>query len=111
MTEREALTSALAGPLVNARARSAGVAPCAPTPGQEQDRLRHQLARLADRARVRRADDGADRREAVLADEVVAPVGDERRDVLPDGRPSESVMSWTSPPAFDVLTMQKIPAP
>ena len=33
MTDREALTSALAGPLVNARATSAGVAPCAPTPG------------------------------------------------------------------------------
>ena len=33
---------------------------------------------------MRRADDGADRREADLADEVVAPLGDERRDVLPE---------------------------
>ena len=33
MTEREAFTRALAGPLVKARATSAGVAPCAPTPG------------------------------------------------------------------------------
>ena len=36
ITEREALTSALAGPLVNARAMSAGVAPCAPTPGRSR---------------------------------------------------------------------------
>ena len=87
MTERDALTSALAGPLVNARARSAGVAPWAPTPGQQQDRLRHQLARLADRARMGRADDGADRREPVLADEVLAPLRDELRDVLPHRAP------------------------
>ncbi len=33
MTDREAFTSALAGPLVNARATSPGEAPCAPTPG------------------------------------------------------------------------------
>ena len=33
MTERETVTRALAGPLVNARATSAGVAPWAPTPG------------------------------------------------------------------------------
>ena len=33
MTERDAVTRALAGPDVNARATSAGVAPCAPTPG------------------------------------------------------------------------------
>ena len=87
MTEREAVTSALAGPLVKARARSAGFPPCAPTPGQEQDRLRHQLARLADRARMGRADDGADRREAALADQVLAPLGDERGDVLPHRAP------------------------
>ena len=33
MTERDAVTSALAGPLVKARATSRGPAPCAPTPG------------------------------------------------------------------------------
>ena len=33
---RDALTSALAGPLVNARARSATDAPCAPTPGSSR---------------------------------------------------------------------------
>src|SRR3954452_7551945 len=36
MTLRDAFTSALAGPLVKARARSAGVAPCAPTPGRRR---------------------------------------------------------------------------
>src|ERR671930_23604 len=36
MTEREAFTSALAGPLAKARATSAGVAPCAPTPGRSR---------------------------------------------------------------------------
>src|SRR5262249_30399235 len=35
-TEREATTSALAGPLVKARAMSAGLAPCAPTPGRSR---------------------------------------------------------------------------
>ena len=34
MTERDAVTSALDGPLVNARATSAAVAPWAPTPGR-----------------------------------------------------------------------------
>ncbi len=53
-------------------------------PRQQHDRLRHQLARLADRARMRRADDRADRREAALADELGAPLADERGDVLPD---------------------------
>ncbi len=77
MTDRDTVTSALAGPLVNARATSAGVAPCAPTPGKQEDRLRQELPRLADRARVRRADDGADAREAALADDVVAELGDE----------------------------------
>src|SRR3989304_1227500 len=36
MIEREAVTSALAGPLVNARATSAAEAPCAPTPGRSR---------------------------------------------------------------------------
>src|ERR671933_357430 len=36
MTDRAAVTNALAGPLVNARATSAGVAPCAPIPGSRR---------------------------------------------------------------------------
>src|SRR4030095_1333517 len=36
MPERETVTSALAGPLVNALATSAGVAPCAPIPGSSR---------------------------------------------------------------------------
>src|SRR4029077_678098 len=43
----------------------------------------HQLARLGNRTRVGRADDGGDRRETVLADEVGPPLVDERGDVLP----------------------------
>ena len=105
-------TSALAGPLVNARSRSAGLRTLGADTGKQQDRLRHQLPRLADRPRMGRADDRADRREPALADEVGAPVGHERGDVAATtGRPSESVMSWTSPPAFEVLTMQKMPLP
>ena len=78
------MTSALAGPLVNARATSAGVAPCAPIPGSRRMDLRQQLSGLAHGARIRRADDGADAREAALADDVLAELGDELRDVLPD---------------------------
>ena len=77
------VTSALDGPLVNARATSAGVAPCAPTPGQQQHRLRHRAPCLADRPRIGRADDRADAREAALADEVLSPFVHERGDVLP----------------------------
>ena len=83
MTERETLTSALAGPLVNARATSAGRRALRADARQEQDGLRHQPPRLADGARVRGADDGADAREPVLADELLAPLGDEPRDVVP----------------------------
>src|SRR5829696_8114235 len=53
-------------------------------PGQEQDRAGQDAARVADRARVRRADDGADARETAFADEVLAPLADEPRDVLPE---------------------------
>ena len=48
MTARETGTSALAGPLVNARATSAGVAALRADPREEQNRLRHQPPRLAD---------------------------------------------------------------
>ena len=85
MTLREALTSALAGPLVKARARSAGVAPCAPTPGSSRIALRQQPPRLADRARVGRPDHRADARQPALADELLAELVHEQGDVVPDG--------------------------
>src|SRR5215212_6139236 len=53
-------------------------------PGQEQDRAGEHAARLADRARVRRADDRADARETAFADQVLPPLADEPRDVLPE---------------------------
>src|SRR5439155_21648789 len=55
--------------------------------GQQKDRLRHQLPRFADRARVGGADDRADARQPALADEVLAPLGDEPRDLLPQRPP------------------------
>ena len=84
MTLREALTSALAGPLVKARARSAGRRALRADARQEQDRLRQQPPRLADRPRVRRADDRADAREPALADELLPELVHEPRDVVPD---------------------------
>ena len=84
MTEREAVTSALAGPLVKARATSAGRAPCAPMPGQQEHRLREQPSRLGNRPRHGRPHDRADTREAALARERGSPLGDECGDVLPD---------------------------
>ena len=81
--------------------------------GQEQDRLRQQPPRLADRARVGRADDGADAREPALADEVLAPArATSSATWCQSGRPSESARSWMSAlPAFEVLTRQKSPPP
>ena len=107
------LTSALAGPLVNARAMSAGVAPCAPTPGQEQDRLRQQPAaprrrrgggsrrrrRRRTRDRTRRR---APRRARARARRPGARAGGRRRASDPGRR---------TQPAFEVLTRQKIPPP
>ena len=112
MTLREALTSALAGPLVNARATIGGRRALRADAGQEQDRLRQQPAGLADRARMGRADDRADARKASLTDEVLADSCTRRATCCQSGRPSESTRSWTSaPPAFEVLTRQKMPAP
>ena len=113
MTERDAATSALAGPLVNARATSAGPAPCAPMPGSRQDGPREQPPGLADRARMRRADDRAHAGQAALADELLAPLRDEARATCcQSGFPSESARSWMSAtPSFEVLTRQKMPAP
>ena len=84
MTEREAVTSALAGPLVKARATSAGVAPCAPTPGRSStDCGISFLASPTARGRVAPTT-APDAREAALPDEVRAPLGDELGDLLPD---------------------------
>ena len=87
MTLRDALTSALAGPLVNARARSAGVAPCAPTPGRSRIAF-GSSRRASPTARGWVApDDRAHAREAALADELLAELVHEPRHVLPE-RPS-----------------------
>jgi len=84
VTLREAATSALAGP---ARERASDVArrsALCPDARQKQDRARQQAPGLADRARMRRADNGADARQPVLADEVLAPLRNHPRDVLPE---------------------------
>ena len=49
--------------------------------------MRQQLSRLRDLARESRADDRADRREAALADELLAPAANEIGDVLPELAP------------------------
>ena len=83
MTEREAVTSALAGP-AREGARDVGRRRALRADArQQQHRLRQEPPRLADRARDGRADDGADAREAALADEIRAPLLDELGDVLP----------------------------
>ena len=87
MTERDAATSALAGPLVNAGATSRRAGALRADARQEQDGPREQPPGLADRARMRRADDRADARQAALADEVLAPLRDEARHVLPERLP------------------------
>ena len=51
--------------------------------GQQEDRARHQAPRLGDGLRMRRADDRADGRQADVADHLLAPLVDERRDVVP----------------------------
>ena len=84
ITERDAATSALAGPLVNARAMSAATRTLRTDAGQEQDRLRQELPRLGDRARIRGTDDRADAREAAVADQILAELVHELRDLLPD---------------------------
>ena len=77
MTEREAETSAPAGPVVNAAATSAGVPPCAPIPASRSTERGSSARASRDLARERRADDRADRRETALADQVLAPAADE----------------------------------
>src|SRR6185436_1580892 len=53
-------------------------------PREEKHLLRAQAPRLADRARVRRADHEADAREPALTEKLFAPLARERRDVVPD---------------------------
>ena len=79
---------------------------------EQQDRLRQQLARLADRARVRRADDGADRDRPRSPTRSSPHSSTSTRDVLPQRPPvGERRGPGRRPPAFDVLTRQKMPAP
>src|SRR5438552_703640 len=112
MTLREAATSALAGPLVNARATSAGDAPCAPTPG----------SRRIERGRSRRASPTARGCVAPItaptAESPCSPTRSAPHSATSSAtwchtaRPSDSTRSCTSaPPAFDVLITQKSPAP
>src|SRR5437868_10113572 len=112
MIEREAETSALAGPLVNAGARSEGFPPWAPTPGSS------------------RTDCGSSRRASATSSGKVAPITAPTAERPPSPTrssphsptscatccqrsvPSERRTSCTSaPPAFDVFTRQKSPAP
>ena len=61
---------------------------------------------------IGRADDGADAREAALADDVLPELGDELRDVLPDlvAVRQHQVLNIGAP-GFDVFTRQKSPPP
>ena len=110
MTEREALTSALAGPLVNARARSAGrralradaragAAPSAASACRASPTARGCVAPTT----------------APTAERPCSPTRSAPHSATSSatwchiGRPSESVTSCTSPPAFEVLTTQKMP--
>ena len=87
MTERDAATSPLARPGGERRREVSGATALGADAGKEEDGAREQLPRLGHLARIGRTDDGADGREAGPADEVVAPVVDEPRNVLPQQRP------------------------
>ena len=113
MIDREAETSALGGAARERRSEIGGLPSLRADAGKQQDGLREQAPRLLDLARERRADDGADGREAALAEEILAPLAARAGNVLPQQRPvGEPQTSCTSaPPAFDVFTRQKSPAP
>src|SRR6266436_7312945 len=51
---------------------------------EEQDGARQQAPGFPDRARMGRADNGANAGQAVFADEVFTPLRDHPRDVLPE---------------------------
>ena len=78
------MTSALAGPLVNARAMSAGVAPCAPTPGRSRIAC-GSSRRASPTARGWVAPTTAPtRREPALADELLAELAHELGHLVPE---------------------------
>ena len=112
MTEREAATSALAGPLVNADATSSGPPPCAPTPGRSSTAC-GSSRRASATSRGKVAPTTAPTAESPRSPTSSSPHSRTRPATCCHRRvPSESVTSCTSaPPAFDVLTRQKIPAP
>ena len=84
MTERDAETSALAGPAANAPATSAGVAALRADAGQEERGLRQEPPRLDDLAgNVAPTTAPTDERPQ-LADERLPQLAHELRDVLPE---------------------------
>ena len=110
MTERETVTSALAGPLVNALATSAGVAPCAPIPGSRRtDCGISFLASLTARGYV--APTTAPTLERPHSPTTSWPSSaTSLATCCQTWFPSDRVRSWTSvPPGFDVFTRQKTP--
>ena len=97
MSERETLTSALAGPLVNARATSAGVAPWAPIPGSSSGACgSSRLASPTSRGWVAPT-------TAPTLDRPQSPTSSSPQEATSSatwcqsGRPSESFRSWMSP--------------
>ena len=97
MSERDTLTSALAGPLVNARATSAGVAPWAPIPGSSSGACgSSRLASPTSRGWVAPT-------TAPTLERPQSPTSSSPQEATSSatwcqsGRPSESFRSWTSP--------------
>ena len=87
MTERDAETSALAGPAAKAAARSAGLPPCAPTPGSRSTE-RGSSARASATSRGNVAPTTAPTDERPWSPiELLAPVADEPGHVLPEQAP------------------------
>src|SRR5947208_2746087 len=112
MTLREAATSALAGPLVKARATSPGDAPCAPTPGRSRIE-RGSSFRASPTARECVAPTTAPTLESPCSPIRSSPHSATKRATCCHSRPpSLSLTSWTSPPpSFEVLTRQNTPPP
>src|SRR5437764_3288303 len=112
MTLREAATSALAGPVVKARATSPGDAPCAPTPGRSRIE-RGSSFRASPTARECVAPTTAPTLESPCSPIRSSPHSATKRATCCHSRPpSLSLTSWTSPPpSFEVLTRQNTPPP
>src|SRR5918997_812625 len=112
MIDRETDTSALAGPLVNARATSAGVAPWAPSPGRS--RIDFGISRRASpTARGYVAPTTAPTLERPCSPTTSSPhAATSSATWCQTRRPSESASSWTSAlPPLDVFTSAKMPVP